>query len=143
VNGFRFSEQIARPPQDVFGVVSDPRQATGFLENITDSVQLTDGPIGVGTVFRETRVVRGKAASADLLITAHEPATHVAVSTEAEGITVTYDYHLTPEDSGTRLVWTCDLEATGLRRMMLPIVAAIMKREDGDHLQRLKTHLET
>jgi len=142
MNGFRFSEHIDRPPRDVFAVISDPTQATRFLDNITESLKLADGPIAVGTVFRETRVVGGKESSADLVISAYEPDTHAGVSTEAEGIRVVYHYRLTPDGGGTRLEWTCDLEASGLRRMMLPVVAAIMKKEDGDHLRRLKAYLE-
>lgn len=142
MNGFKFSEYIAKSPSLVFAVISDPTAATNFLDSITTSTKLTDGPIGVGTRFRETRVMGGKEATADLCITAHEPDTHVAVTSEAEGITVTYHYRLLPEGDGTRLDWLCELEAGGLRKMMLPLVAAIMKKEDGDHLQRLKTYLE-
>lgn len=143
MKGFQFSEYIARSPREVFAVISDPRTATGFLDNITASTQLTDGPIGVGTTFRETRVVGGKESSADLVVTEYEPDTRVGIGTEAEGITVTYHYHLTPEQDGTRLDWTCELEAGGLRKMMLPMVATIMKKEDGDHLARLKAFLES
>ena len=143
MNGFQFSEHIARSPREVFAVISDPTEATNFLDNIKESKKLSDGPIAVGTTFRETRVVNGKEASADLLVTAYEPDAHVGISTEAEGITVIYHYRLAPEGDGTRLTWICELEAGGLRRMMLPMVAAIMKKEDGEHLQRLKTYLET
>ena len=94
--------------------------------------------VPVGTVIRETRVVGGKTASADLVVDAYEPHTHVAISSAAEGITVLYHYRLSPEGDGTRLEWTCELEAGGLRKMMLPMVAAIMKKEDGAHLQSLK-----
>lgn len=142
MNGFTLSEHIARPPEDVFEVLSDPTRATEFLDNITESKQLTDGPITVGSTFRETRVVNGKAATADLLVSAYEPSTHIGISTAAEGIEVAYHYRLTPENGGTRLTWTCELEASRLRKMMLPMVAAIMKKEDGNHLQLLKSYLE-
>ncbi len=142
MNGFELSEHIARPPRDVFEVLSDPTRATEFVDNIKESRQLTDGPIGVGTTFRETRVMNGREASADLLVSDYEPDTHIGISTEAEGIKVVYHYRLTPEADGTRLTWTCELEASRLRKMMLPMVAAIMKKEDGNHLQRLKSYLE-
>lgn len=142
MNGFEFNEHIATPPDRVFEVLADPTGASAFLDNIKESVKLTEGPIGVGTEFRETRLVGGKEASADLLVTAYEPSTHLGVSTEAEGIRVEYHYRLSPAEQGTRLRWSCELQADGLRRMMLPVVAAIMKREDGGHLRRLKTHLE-
>jgi carbon monoxide dehydrogenase subunit G len=142
MNGFELTEHIARSPKEVFEVLSNPTRATEFLHNITESRQLTDGPIGRGTRFRETRVVSGKAASADLLVSDYEPHTHVGISTEAEGIKVVYHYRLVPEGDGTRLTWTCELEASRLRKMMLPMVAAIMKKEDGNHLQQLKSYLE-
>ena len=143
MKSFHFNEHIAQPPDTVFDVISDPREATEFLDGITASTKLTDGPITVGTTFRETRTVNGKVSSADLVITDLEPGTHIGVSTEAEGITVTYHYRLTPDGNGTRLDWECELHANGLRRMMLPVIAAIMKREDGDHLKRLKAYIET
>ena len=143
MSGFEFTEHIARSPQEVFEVISNPTEATKFLDNITESTKLTEGPVAVGTVFRETRVVSGKEASADLLVNAFEPPTHVGISTETEGIKVDYHYRLSSEGDGTRLTWVCELEARGLRKMMLPVVAAILKKEDGEHLQRMKTYLET
>jgi len=143
MHGFEFSEHIAASPREVFGVISDPSQATNFLENIKESTKLTEGPIAVGTTFRETRVVNKREASADLVVSAYDPDTRFGISTEAEGITVSYRYDVTPEGSGTRLNWVCELEAGGLRKMMLPMVAAIMKKEDGEHLRKLKAYLET
>lgn len=142
MKSFQFAAHIARSPREVFAVLADPREATRFLDNITKSVKVTDGPIAKGTVFRETRLVGKKESTADLLITAYEPDAYVAVSSEAEGIEVIYHYRLSRADDGTRVDWTCELEASGLRRMMLPMVAAVMKKEDGDHLDRVKAYIE-
>ena len=142
MKGFELTERIARSPEDVFEVLSNPTRATEFLDNITESRQLTDGPIGEGTIFRETRVMNGKEASADLLLSAYQPYSHVGITTEAEGIEVAYRYHLSPDGDGTRLTWTCELEASGLRKAMLPVVAAILRKEDGDHLRKMKAYLE-
>lgn len=143
MNGFEFSEHIAKPPKAVFDLVSNPAEGSKFVDNIKESKKLTSGPIGVGTRFRETRIMNGKEASTDLLVSAYEPHTHVGISTEVEGIKVSYHYHLSAEAGGTRIRWVCELEAGGLRKMMLPMVAGIMKKEDGDHLQKLKAHLES
>lgn len=143
MNAFELSEYIDRSPEDVFAVIADPTAAPAFLDNISKSTKLTAGPTGVGTTFRETRIMRGKQSSADLLVTAYERSSHVAISTEAEGITITYDYRLSPEGAGTRLTCSCELDASGMRTMMLPMVARIMKKEDGAHLQKLKAFLET
>jgi carbon monoxide dehydrogenase subunit G len=142
MNGFEFSEYIAKPPNEVFDLISNPANGSKFLENIKECKKLTDGPIGVGSKFRETRLMDGKEASTDLRVSAYEPPAHVGISSEVEGIKVEYHYHLAAEAGGTRVRWVCELEASGLRKMMLPMVASIMKKEDGDHLQKLKTYLE-
>jgi hypothetical protein len=142
MNGFEFSEHFAKPPKEVFELVSNPTEGSKAMDNIKESKKITDGPIGVGTIFRETRLMNGKEASTDLLVSAHEPTAHVAISTEVEGIKVEYHYYLSAEAGGTRVRWVCELEASGLRKMMLPMVAGIMKKEDGDHLQKLKAYLE-
>lgn len=143
MNGFEFNESIAKPPKQVFDTIADLTNASKFLDNIKESKKTSAGPIGVGTTFRETRIMGGKEASTDLLVTAYEPHAHLGVSTEVEGIKVEYHYHLAPEAGGTQVRWVCELEASGLRKMMLPMVAGIMKKEDGDHLQKLKAYLET
>jgi hypothetical protein len=36
----------------------------------------------------------------------------------------------------------CEVKAKGIKKLMLPLVASILKKEDGDHLQRVKKALE-
>ena len=43
---------------------------------------------------------------------------------------------------GTRVELVCEVKAGGLKKLMLPLVVSILKKEDGDHLQRLKKALE-
>ncbi len=47
------------------------------------------------------------------------------------------------EGDGTQLSWTCELEAGCLHRVALPVVANIVKKEDDDCPQKLKTHFES
>jgi hypothetical protein len=35
-----------------------------------------------------------------------------------------------------------EVKAKGIKKLMLPLVASILKKEDGDHLQRVKKVLE-
>jgi hypothetical protein len=36
----------------------------------------------------------------------------------------------------------CEVKAGGLKKLMLPMVASILKKEDGDHLKKVKKALE-
>jgi hypothetical protein len=58
------------------------------------------------------------------------------------GIQTVYRYNLQPESDGTRIDLVCEITARGIKKLMLPLVAAILKKEDGDHLQRVKRVLE-
>jgi carbon monoxide dehydrogenase subunit G len=86
--------------------------------------------------------VKGKESTGRLRIVTLDPPSTFAIASEAEGITATYRYRLHPEAAGTRIEWTCELEATGLRRVMLPRSRDLQK-EDGDHLVRLKAYIES
>ncbi len=142
MNGFEFSKHIRKSPKEVFEMIANPEHGAKFIDNIKESKKITPGPIAVGTRFLETRVVNGKENQAELEVSAYDPPKHFGISTEAEGIKVEYHFYFTEEDGGTRVKWICELQASGLRKMMLPMVAAIMKKEDGDHLQKIKAVLE-
>ena len=141
--GFQFTEHINRPPLDVFAVLADPTRSVDYIEGVVRSAKVTDGQLAEGSVIEETRRVKGKESTGRLRIVALDSPSTFAIASEAEGITATYRYRLHPEGAGTRIEWTCELEASGLRRMMLPLVAAISKKEDGDHLVRLKAYIES
>ena len=59
-----------------------------------------------------------------------------------EGIETIYHYNFQPEKDGTRIDLVCEVKASGVKKLMLPMVVSILKKEDGDHLQRLKQAME-
>jgi hypothetical protein len=104
--------------------------------------QITPGPIGVGTRYRETRLMNGKEAQAELEIARFEPPSDYAMRNETNGIETIYHYTFTPEQEGTQVDLVCQVNASGLKKAMLPMVVSILKKEDGDHLERLKASIE-
>jgi len=141
--GFKMSEWISRPPQDVFDFVTTPDNAPRVVQSVTSMVKITDGPTRVGTLLRETRVMRGKEEQADLEVVAYEPSREYGVKNLTEGIETVYRYAFHPESTGTRVDLVCEVTASGAKKLMLPMVVAVLKKEDGDHLQRVKMALET
>ena len=72
----------------------------------------------------------------------YQPGQKYAMKNLTEGIETVYRYTFHPEAGGTRVDLVCEVKVSGLKKLMLPLVASILKREDGDHLQRLKKALE-
>ena len=142
MTGFNMNEWVARPPKDVFEFITASENAPKIVNSVTSMVKLTEGPARVGTRYRETRLMNGKEQQAELEIVEFEPTRKYAVQNVTSGIETTYRYNLQPERDGTRIDLVCEVKAKGIKKLMLPLVASILKKEDGDHLQRVKKVLE-
>lgn len=140
--GFNLSEWISRSPQEVFDFITASDSAPKVVPSVKSMVKLTEGPVRVGTRYRETRLMNGKEQHAELEVVAYEPDQKYAMKNFTEGIETVYSYTFHPEADGTRVDLVCEVKAGGLKKLMLPLVASILKKEDGDHLQRLKRALE-
>ena len=140
--GFEMSEWILRSPKEVFDFITSSENAPKVVQSVQSMVKLTEGPVRVGTRFRETRLMNGKEQYAELEVVACEPNQKYAMKNVTEGIETVYRYTFHPEADGTRVDLVCEVKAGGLKKLMLPLVVSILKKEDGDHLQRLKKALE-
>jgi len=142
MTGFNMSEWVARPPKEVFDFISASENAPKIVQSVTNMVKLTEGPPRVGTRYRETRLMSGKEQQAELEIVEFEPTQKYAMQNVTSGIQTVYRYNFQPERDGTRIDLVCEVKAKGIKKLMLPLVASILKKEDGDHLQRVKKVLE-
>jgi len=142
MTGYTRTEWIDAPPNEVFAFASEMENAPQILAGVVGIVKLTDGPVGVGTRYKETRRMRGQEAESELEIVAYQPPDMYAAGAEQDGIKTIYRYTFTPENGGTRVDLVCDVQAGGLKKLMTPVVASILQREDGDHLAHLKRAIE-
>lgn len=140
--GFDLREWISRSPKEVFDFIASSDNAPKVVQSVKSMVKLTEGPVRVGTRYRETRLMNGKEQHAELEVVAYEPNQKYAMKNVTEGIETVYRYTFHPEADGTRVDLVCEVKAGGLKKLMLPMVVSILKKEDGDHLQRLKKALE-
>ena len=140
--GFTLNEHINRSPEEVFAFISNLENASKIMESVVENIKLTEGPMRVGTRFRETRMMNGKEEQSELEVVAYEPGRGYAVQNATQGITSTYTYTLSPTNGGTDVTLVCDVTAGGVKKLMVPMVVAVLKKEDGDHLERLKQAME-
>ena len=140
--GFNMNEWIARSPKEVFDFITASENAPKVVPSVKSMVKLTEGPVQVGTRYRETRLMNGKEAHAELEVVDYEPNQKYAMKNVTSGIKTVYRYTFHSEKDGTRVDLVCELSASGIKKLMLPLVASILKKEDGDHLQKLKRVME-
>src|SRR5690606_5841260 len=90
-------EYIQAPPERVFEVFSDIPGTGARLSGISRIEMLSEGPIGKGTRWRETRTMFGKEAVEEMGITEFDPPRGYSVAAENHGAKYLTFYTLIPE----------------------------------------------
>lgn len=135
---------INKPVEEVFSYASNMENSMNIMVNVVEIEKLTEGPLQVGSRFKETREIRGRKASSVIEFIEYAPNKSYAVKSETNGLKVVYYYDFLPADGGgTKVEFKGDIHTTGLvMKLTKPIIRRILKKEDGDHLKQLKTVLE-
>ncbi len=135
---------ISKPVEEVFAFASDMDNSTKIMENVVAIEKLTEGPLQVGSKFKETREIRGRQASSIIEFTEYVPSERYVVKSEANGLKVVYHYDFKPTvEGGTKVKFQGDIYTSGIiMKLTKPIIRKILKKEDGDHLNQLKRLME-
>jgi hypothetical protein len=124
-----FDTHIAAPPSRVFDVFADLHNAPGRISSIKSLEVLTPGPIGVGTRFKETRVMFGKEATEEMTFTAFESGRGYTVTADSCGCHYITDFRFEPDGAGTRVVTSFTSEPqTTMAKIMSVMMGWMMKR---------------
>ncbi|HBS28589.1 MAG TPA: hypothetical protein DEB06_03860 [Phycisphaerales bacterium] len=139
---FEFSTQINAPVDRVFEVFTDLRRATERIPAIKKLEVLTEGPIGKGTRFRETRVMFGKEATETMEFTEFQPGKRCAIGADSCGSRFETAFSFRPEGNGTFVeqITTCT-PRTLMAKLMMPLgmlLAGPMKKAMRADLDALK-----
>lgn len=145
------SLDVAAPPGRTFEVFTDLEKAPERVAGIVKLELLTDGPVGKGTHFRETRIMFKREATEEMEITAFEQGKSYAVEAESCGAHFKTVFTFTPftptsGDAGTRVDMLTETRAlTFFAKLMTPLGAlmiAPMKKVMLADMQALKTAAE-
>jgi uncharacterized protein YndB with AHSA1/START domain len=100
---FKVSRTIAAPPERVFALFTNFEHAAENVTAIKRVELLTDGPIGVGTRFRETRAMFGGEATETMEVTGYDPPRSCTLGAESCGARWASTFRFAPVDGGTRV----------------------------------------
>ena len=139
-------KQIQGPPEKVFEYAADLHKAADRISGIRKLEVLTDGPIGVGTRWRETRMIFKKEATEEMEITAFEPPKSYSVGAESHGCRYLSDFRFHPNGEGTEVEWVFQavpltFMAKAMSVMMKPMMKSMTKMCEKD-LDDLKAAVE-
>ena len=138
----RGSLDIARPVEEVFDFVADQRNEVRYNPAMTDSIKITDGPIGVGTRFHATILRRGKPLAVIVEYTGFDRPHLLASRSVMTGAVVTGQMRCEPTAGGTRFRWEWEITVPGLAHLAGPVLGLIGRRQERAIWTGLKHVLE-
>jgi carbon monoxide dehydrogenase subunit G len=125
---FGSSIHVDAPPARVWDLVTDLAGAAGRIGAIKSVEVLTDQPFGVGTRWRETRVMFGKEATEEMTVTSLTPGESYTTEAESCGCHYTCVVRVAPEGDGSVLAMSMHARGvTLLGRVMGAVMTPLMK----------------
>jgi carbon monoxide dehydrogenase subunit G len=122
------TRQVNAPVESVWAVLTDIPGSAQTLSGITRIEMLTEGPYDVGTRWRETRTMMGKAETVEMWVSEVVPLRSTTIKALQGGADYTTVFALAPVGSGTLLTMTFGaqiVDSTTAARIMMGLFGKI------------------
>ena len=123
---FTLEKIIEAPREVVFDTALDLHSAAENIRGIQKIEVLTDGPVGLGTRFRETRIMFKKEATEVMEITVFERPARYVFAAESHGAKYLTSYDLVQEGSGTKVVLVFRSDPQTFMAKVLGVIFSVM-----------------
>ena len=144
---FCISKRIHAPVEAVFAASTDVENYPARIPGIKRVEKLTDGPVGLGTRFRETRIMFKREASEVMEFTAFEPNRSYTLTCNSCGML--YNSHFRFRQEGADTVMDFEFQAKPLSffaKLMSPLgklMMGSMKKWIADDFDALQKAVES
>ncbi|MEM8988407.1 MAG: SRPBCC family protein [Pseudomonadota bacterium] len=122
----KIQTRVNASQERVFDVFADLANSATRLSGLSCVDILTQGPVGVGTRWRETRVLFGKAATEEMEITAFDRPNGYSVKAESHGALYTSHFHFAEETGGVRVTTVFKAEPQTFTAKVLTMLMSSM-----------------
>jgi carbon monoxide dehydrogenase subunit G len=138
---FENTVMIARPIEDVFGFLSNLENVPKWNYAIVETRKISEGPIGVGTVYLQVRSVPSRGEER-LEITTYDPPRQLEIQGQLGPFASRLFYALEATPAGTQITNTVKLELRGPGRLLGRVAVPRVREAVAANLRRLKELLE-
>jgi Polyketide cyclase / dehydrase and lipid transport len=132
---------VQRPAHVVFAYLAQFENLPSWNYAIDSTRKVTPGPVGVGTVYHQTRSIP-RPSEESFVVTALDPDRRLAIDGEVGPFRAQIDYVLDPAGTATTLVNTVVLSQSGLLSLVTPLAIRQVKAAVAANLDVLKSLLE-
>ena len=139
----RASIVIARPVEDVFGVLTDVTNTGRWFPADVEEHWTSPPPHGVGSTRRATVKVLGRRVSNDAVATVYDPPRRAAMRGLSRSAPFEVELEFTPVTTGTRVEVDITIAAAGPMKVLAPAFTRWYGRSWQRGLARLKDLMES
>jgi uncharacterized protein YndB with AHSA1/START domain len=136
------SFEIARPPEVVFAFITDPDRLGQWQTSIVEIRRERREPPAPGERFREVHAGLGRRLESTVEVVEYDAPRRFALRIVDGPLPLDGAWTLTPSAGGTRVEFAGDGRLRGARRLLEPLVNALVRRQFRAHHERLRRALE-
>ncbi len=126
---YQSERKIGRPRAEVFRAFTDLERVPTRVEGIERLEVLTEGPMQVGTRFRETRKMFGREATEEMTVTEFTELRGYVATAESCGARYRAEYTFDDAADGTKVSFTFEAKpVTFMAKVMTPITGPLARR---------------
>jgi uncharacterized protein YndB with AHSA1/START domain len=131
---FEATTQIDRPIEEVFAFLADGTNDPKFSPRVLEIAKTTDGPSGVGTVYKSTVKDAGMKTKREFELTEFEAPTKIRWTERSKNMVTAREggYDLTPSGTGTQVRIYNVLEGHGIGKLIAPLALRQARSGAGD-----------
>lgn len=134
---------INAPIDKVFQTVADISQFSKAIPHIVKVEFLSEQKSGVGTRFKETRLMKGKEAATELEVAEYIENERVRIVSDTHGTIWDTLFTMTQIDKSVELVMVMEARAyKSLQKLMIPLVMSMIRRAIADDMDAVKKFCE-
>ena len=123
----RLQRRVAASPQRCFEVFTDIERLADIVPDITKMEKLTDGPVGVGTRIRCTRMMFGREASETMEFVECEPPKGYQLEARSHGAVYLTTYTFQPDGDDTLVNFDFRAKAESLSAKLVSPLLRLMQ----------------
>jgi hypothetical protein len=135
--------RVARPPADVFAVVSDVQNNPSWQNGMVSCVWTSPAPHGEGSTYDQTARFLGRAIVSSFTVSEFEPGRRITVETVRSPFPIVETRQVDPDGAdANRVSVTVGGDASGFFPVAAPVLRQLVARSVRGDYRRLARKLE-
>jgi carbon monoxide dehydrogenase subunit G len=134
---------IDAPKEVVFRTISDIRNFAEAVPDIVDVSFISDSKTGVGTRFKETRLIGGREHTEELEVTEYDENNSIRLVTDSNGTVWDSLFTVSDDHGATKLTLVMEAKAYKfMAKIMNPLMKYFINKAVGKDMDAVKAYCE-